>query len=230
MAVSEKLKTLIIKTAVKDVSYIPETGKLLINQRELNAEESAMLRAKVVEEGHSLTDFSKIISDTLNSTSSIVPKIVTEYTLHPYDIKLGQHLILVGYSFDFGIARLELMCIDKNCFMVLDSERGTLQCEDILESVTMPWNSDFKVNFKVKRNGIPFPDEFHLYQTYRLKCIELLNPPVIYEYLDKLEDNAKPITEFDMTELVTVDVSQSDPLENEEMNEVFIMQEEPRPS
>jgi hypothetical protein len=228
MGVSENLKTLIIRTAVKEVSYNPETGKLLINQRELNSEESAILRAKVVEEGHSPYDFSRIIQDTLDSSSTSTPKVKIEYTVQPDEFPPGQHLVLIGKSPDYGIARLELMCIASNRFLVLDTGRRVLQREDILESVTMPWNANYKVNFNVLRNGMPFPDDSHLYQTYRLECIELHNPPVIYEYLDKPEERKEPewkIEIIDKKDSKTVETPRPDPLQNEQSTEEVIKQE-----
>ena len=187
MAVSEKLKTLIIKTAVKEVTYDPQTRRLSVLPKELNSEESAMLRSAVAEEGHSLDDFSTIINDVLNSAGT-TPRIQTEYQIQP---EVGQHIVLKESSPDYGDFRLELLCIAPGQFIVLKCTRGALQWGDILESIRDTWNVGFKVDFKVFRNDMPFPDKLHLYQTYRLEAIELHNPPIIYEYLDNIHNENK---------------------------------------
>ena len=190
MGVSEKLKTLIIKTVVKDAVYDTSMNRVIPLYKVLHADEEDLLRSAIMEEGHNPNDLGTIINDTLNSAGTF-PKVQREYKVQPDELPLGQHIRLKTLSSQFGSADIELMCIDVNRFLVLSCETRSLQLGDILESVTMPWNAEYKANFKVKRNGIPFPDKNHLFETYPLVSIDLLNPPDIYEYLDKEDDTSE---------------------------------------
>jgi hypothetical protein len=173
---------------VKDVAFDPQSSTYAVRQKSLSDAEWNALLAEAAKYSISEDLLRTIVAD-IDKETTFSPQIDMLYSIDPSKIKVGQHLKFWGKSETHGMAILELMCIARNRFLVLDSGRHILQKEDIVASVTMPWNAGYVVDFNVIRNGRPYPDSNHHYRTRPLEKIELLNPAVIYEFLDRPDED-----------------------------------------
>lgn len=190
--IPDELRRIIIRTMVKGVEFNPSEKKYTLQQKSLTDQEWQILLEQSKKFNINEEQLRGIVKDIIAQTS-FAPKIVTKYNLHPQAIEIGQHFQLKGKSAEFGQAVLELMCVSPNKYLVLSSERNVLTRKDLIESVTMPWNSSFVIDFKTFRckDNFPEPSNFSrfpannkLYRTYSIERIELFSPADVYEIID----------------------------------------------
>jgi len=188
MAVNNQFESFIIKKIVKGVRFNPDTISYSINQLKLTEAELVEVKKEGQKYQLSENEILEIIAD-ISQKIRFTPKIQEQPNIViPNNIEIGQHLKIYGNDEYFGNASLELLCLEKNRFLVLESDRGALLHDDILVSVTMPWNKLYVIDFKAYRNGKPFPKENMNYRTYRLQKVEFLNPADIYSVIDAETD------------------------------------------
>lgn len=174
----------IVKHIVDTASFNPVTGEFEINRIHISDD----IIREIEEEGeryglkqNQSRDFISKVSNNIKLSPSAT---IVSGQINVETIELGQHIRINFVDPDRGDNYLELLSIEGSFFVLLDSSIKDLQGGDTMLPLDKIWNPSYYARFKIKRNGVPYPDDNTVLNVGKLKNVVYYCPSVIHEILD----------------------------------------------
>lgn len=117
------------------------------------------------------------------------PSVKTErYSLNVDNIVVGEHLKLNFVVESIGCIYLDLICIERNSFLIIDTSVPGTRIMDILISKNKLLNIGYDLQFCVKRNGKRYPDKEKYLQIGKFDSADRFEKSYLHYLFDSDED------------------------------------------
>lgn len=179
----------IIKEIVQGISF--DTTSLNIHFNRVVISEKTLNR--IIEEGKNYSYTKEEVKNYIeHATKEINCSPRKEELYSVLDISrlpIGQQLKVSFHNEITGIQFIELLLLEKNHFLILDSDNNSIQKGDELIALNTHWQVNYCIEFCVFRNNIRYPDEESKFRSPKITLFELFYPSILHEVYDSENDN-----------------------------------------
>lgn len=186
MNTDDYLQRYILQNIVERVQVNQRTRTLMVDQTKLTDQQLDTLLRECAKYGLSEAEArSRIL--TMGQNIHIYSQPSVRQSASPLSvagIEVGRHLILCFQDKPGNEFKLALICVEKGCFAVVESEIPGVAVLDVLEALQPCWQAGSMLSFKVFRNGQPFPNEQQELQLEGYRHYKELLPGFLYEVYD----------------------------------------------
>lgn len=178
----------IIKEIVKGISYDTTSLDFLFNRVVV----SDKTMNNIIEEGKNYSYTQEDVKKSIEYATkeiSLAPRREELYScLDISKLIVGQHLKISFHNEITGMHMTELLLLEKNRFLVLNSDNNSIQKGDEFIALNILWNVNYCTEFCVFRNDSRYPDADSIFRTPKITLFELFYPSILHEVYDSESD------------------------------------------
>ncbi len=184
---NEYLRNFILQNTIEEAHYNVETREWTMDKTIMTDELLGTLFYECAKYGLNEMEARSLITQTTGSVN-VSPSIVkVAQNVEVSNIPVGRHLKIMFNVEEKGTLGLEMLCVERNKFVVLNTDIPGIAPFDIVSPAQYKWNIGCVLQFEVERNGEKYPGEGLLLQIGTYQYMDEYLP----SYIHKLYDTGK---------------------------------------